>query len=327
MSAIAMIDLLIVILNYRSPELVVRCLDSMKSEAATLGATVVVVDNASADDSARRIQEWIDDNGAELDCRLVVSDRNGGFAYGNNLAIRQFPARKVLLVNSDTLFRSDAISKLASRLEVCDRIGLVGPRLECEDGSPQISTFRNIRPLSEFYKASNSRIAKLLFPQSVIPMSCQNGSCDPGWISFACVLIRRQVIEQIGYLDEDFFMYYEDADYCLRAASKGWKIVHEPASRVVHLHGKSGKVVKNIRLGKRLPKFYYASRTLYYRKHYGVHGLIMANIFWYMGRMVSLAKEILLFKQQYISEKAWRDIWTGFGKVCAAGRGSYHGHR
>lgn len=133
---------------------------------------------------------------------------------------------------------------------------------------------------------------------------------QPAWTSFACVLIRREVFNKIGMMDEGYFMYFDDMDYCRRAWQSDIVTLHWPAARVVHLRGGSSPVKQLAAERKRPPKYWYASRNRYYAKFYGRLGLWFANLCWYAGRLISLAREILRLKQPHTYNGQWRDIWT-----------------
>lgn len=302
--------LVISIINYRTPDLTLNCLRSLSSEIEIDRDFVVVVDNASGDDSIDRIEAAIADNQWQQWVRVFPSPVNGGFSAGHNLVFQQFPADAYLLLGSDTIVRSGAISTLTNALQSDPKIGLIGPRLEALDGTPQISCFRNRSPIGEFLDAAATGILtrflkayNILIPVSDVPI-------DAEWISFACVLLRSEVIQQIGKMDEGYFLYFEDIDYCRRTNAAGWQIRYIPAAKVVHFKGGSGAVQANMRNRQRLPTYYYASRSRYFAKFYGRMGLWGANCCWLVGRTISWMREILGNKMPHTCEgKAW-DIWT-----------------
>ncbi len=307
------IDLAIIVLNYCTPELVIDCLATVLPEIEGLSAKVVVVDNASPDDSAERISAWIAENDEKEQCIFMVSAVNGGFSAGNNLGIRAQAARYYLLLNSDTLVRPGAVKTLLKVAKSDANVDLLSPRLEWPDGEPQISCFRFISPVHELLRVSSLGLLARWFPSHVVGMPVSEQAISPQWTSFACVLIRRKVFETTGLLDEGYFMYFDDTDFCQRAVRDGWKICHEPASRVVHLRGGSSTVKRQSQRRKRVPAYFYHSRSRYFRTHYhGRTGLLVANLLWYAGWVIGRLKQLAGKEPPPICEKEWVDIWKGF---------------
>ncbi|MBL4744189.1 MAG: glycosyltransferase, partial [Cycloclasticus sp.] len=155
--------LAVVIINYKTPQLVVDCLVSLLPELSALDAKVVVVDNYSNDDSCGRISNWISQNDNLKQIELIASDENTGFSGGNNLGIRHVEADYYLLLNSDTLVRKGAISLLLEAAQKGKMIGLVSPRLEWPDATPQESCFRFHSPISELISSANTGLITRLF--------------------------------------------------------------------------------------------------------------------------------------------------------------------
>ena len=135
------------------------------------------------------------------------------------------------------------------------------------------------------------------------------------WTSFCCALIRREVLEEKGILDEGYFLYFDDVDYCRAAREAGWKIAHQPRAEVMHLEGQSNPVVENTTKGERRPKYWYRSRAHYFSKFYGKAGLLRANLLWSTGRLISLARETFGRKKPHVCELEWLDVWTDFFKA------------
>ena len=304
--------LAIVIVNYRTPKLVIDCLASLQTEVEVGQHCVIVVDNASGDNSVEQIHQAITANNWSEWVNVVPSPVNGGFSAGNNLGIEAVRADAYLLLNSDTIVREGAIASLLKAMETHPQAGLISPRLEWPDTTPQISCFRYRSPVSELIgSAATAPITQLLNSYDV-PIPVSEEPIEPEWTSFACVLIRREVIEQIGLMDEGYFMYFDDIDYCRMARNAGWKILHWPLARVVHLRGGSSPVKAAMAARKRPKAYLYASRTRYFRKFYGSTGLLKANLFWLAGRAISRTRELLGERPTHISEYASRDIWMNW---------------
>lgn len=305
-------QLAVIILNYKTPKLVIDCLHSLEMQIDGDNQTVVIVDNNSEDSSVEQIEEAIATHHWQSWARVVASPVNGGFSAGNNVGIRAVEANAYLLLNSDTIVRPGAISALLSALEMYPDAGLISPRLEWPDETPQISCFRYHNPISEFIDAAaTGPITSLLQPFNV-PIPVADQPFEPQWTSFACVLIRREVINQIGLMDEGYFMYYDDIDYCRRAHDEGWKIIHFPIARVVHLRGGSSPVKEAVANRKRPRSYLYASRSRYFAKFYGLFGLWVANTMWLLGRSIAGLRELVGHKRPHTCERAEQDIWMNW---------------
>lgn len=248
---------------------------------------VVVADNASGDDSVSTLRAAI--RGAGWDWAEVVPlDRNGGFAFGNNAAVRRLlsdrdPPDYFWLLNPDTLVRPGAarplIDFLSSRLDV----GIVGGGLEYPDGKPQTAAFRFPSLPGEFEITLRFGIVSRLLERFRIPTPPAVHAHPTDWVNGASMMVRRGVFEGVGLMDESFFLYFEETDFCRRARSVGWKIWHEPASRVVHLEGQTTGVTGANRSSRRRPQYWFDSRTRYFRKHLGRTGALAADLIYLAG--------------------------------------------
>lgn len=306
-------DLAIVIINYRTPDITVDCLQSLAGEVAAIGdAGVIVVDNASGDGSADQIAAAIAERGWGDWVRLIRSGKNLGFSGGNNLGIESAEAESYLLLNSDTIVRPGAVVELHRVLGERPEVGMVSPRLEWPDGTPQENCFRFLKPASELIRAASTGPVDKLLKASVPAIPVSDDPQEPPWTSFAGILIRRRVFEQIGLLDEGYFMYFDDVDFCRRARRAGVQILHWPRARIVHLRGKSGPVKAATASRQRRPAYFYESRSRYYAKFYGRPGLWLANACWIAGRALSLARELVGHKSPHTCRREGLDIWTNW---------------
>lgn len=300
----------VVILNYRTPEL---ALEAARSVTPQLGAddAVVIVDNQSGDGSLERIAQGLDARGLSA-VRLVQSPENGGFSAGNNLGIRAVLGRAYLLLNSDATLRPHALERLWRVLEDDPDAGLVSPQLLSPGGAVQPNRFRRHTPVSELLLAARtSPVQRLLDRWTVAVPPEEPPSVDFDWTSFAAVLIRREVIEQVGLLDEGFFMYFEDVDFCLRARAAGWRIRHEPQAAAVHLHAASSQLEAVTAARRRRPSYYYAARRRYFSKTLGPGGHLLANTLWTIGHGIARARELVGNKAPHAVERELIDTWLG----------------
>ena len=237
---------------------------------------------------------------------------NAGFSAGNNLGIRAIDAEAYLLLNSDTLVRPGAISRLQGHLRRHPDAAIAAPRLEGPDGEPQVSSFRQATPLTEFLRAARTGPLDRLFSRHVTAKPIPGRPEDTDWVSFAAVMIRSNAVERVGLLDEGYFMYFEDADFCWRARRAGWRVRYCPDACVVHLQGGSSSFNALGAAGMRLPAYHYASRARYYAKLYGHAGLWLANALWAAGRCVSLAREAFERRPTHVCERQGWDNWTNW---------------
>ncbi|MEG3839976.1 glycosyltransferase family 2 protein [Microcoleus sp. herbarium14] len=281
--------LLVVIVNYRTPSLTIDCLRSLVSEVQSLpGTRVAVADNASGDSSAAEIGSAIVSEGWSEWASFVPLDRNGGFAFGNNALIRPAlqstnPPPYFLLLNPDTVVRPGALKALVDFMDSHPEAGIAGSRLEDPDGTPQQSAFRFHTLASEFdFGWRLGIVSKLLARWAVAPPVPQE-TCQTDWVAGASAIVRRSVFEAVGLLDEAYFMYYEEMDYCLQANRAGWSCWYVPESRVVHLVGQSSGVNNFKPRTKRLPQYWYDSRRRYFVKNYGWLYTALADLFWASG--------------------------------------------
>lgn len=286
----------VAIVNYRTAPMVVDCLASLASQIASLrGGRVIVVDNASGDDSVVRISAAIEANRWSDWAEVIALPRNGGFAYGNNRAIER--AREVdpgldaiVFLNPDTVARPGALRALLSHLDSYPRAGIVGATIEDEQGVRQRSAHPFPSPRSEFVVGSQLGIAgRLLGLRSMAePAQDRSHVCD--WVSGACFAVRRQVFEAIGLLDEGYFLYFEEVDFCRRAQRAGWCCWYVADARVVHHEGSSTGIREAAR---RRPAYWFASRRRYFTKAYGTIGLVAADLLWALGRASYLVRRAI----------------------------------
>ncbi len=200
--------------------------------------------------------------------------RNGGFAYGNNAAIAPALAAAdkpdyVLLLNPDTVVRPGAVTALLDFLDADPKVGIAGSRLEDPDGTPQRSAFRFHSVRGEIERGVRMGWStKLLAGQMIAPPQADvTGPCD--WVAGASMLVRRAVFESAGLMDERYFMYFEEVDFCLAAARAGWPCWYVPASRVVHLVGAVSQMSDTRKHRKRRPAYWFESRRRYFLKNHG----------------------------------------------------------
>lgn len=260
-----MLDLSVLILSWNTAALLADCVGTVNDGARGLAYEVIVIDNASTDGSAEMIA-------AEYpDVKLIRNRENVGYTRGNNQGLAVSSGRYVLLLNSDTLVKPQALTQLVEFMERNSTVGAVSPRLLLPNGEPQAFAFGGDPSIGYLIKRG---VYRLLLQRPLHDWhTTQIQTVD--WVSGACLLVRREVIDQVGGLDEHIFMYFEDADWCRRIRLAGWQVMFNPHIAIVHLGGQSLKQNPAARRG------YYHSLAYYYRKHFDpVSRLILQLALW-----------------------------------------------
>jgi GT2 family glycosyltransferase len=293
-------NLLIVIVNYRSAGVAIDCLKSLEPEVASFpGTRVVVTDGASGDDSVPRLAEAIRSHGWQDWVELQPLEHNGGFAYGNNAAIRPAlasadPPRLVLLLNPDTIVYPGLLQALVGFMDANPEVGIAGSRVENLDGSVRNSAFRFQSILSELNNGIRIGVVSRLLSRRISAMPMPKTASQVDWVSGACMMVRREVFEEVGLLDEGYFMYYEETDFCLRAYRAGWPCWYVPGGRIVHLVGVSSGVTGQKAALRRRPRYWFESRRRYFETHHGRARAVLADLAWASGFAVNRVKQTLL---------------------------------
>jgi GT2 family glycosyltransferase len=280
-------NLLIVIVNYKTADLTIDCLRSLVPEiGADPGVRVVITDNQSGDDSVARLNNFIAQQNLAATFEVLPLDRNGGFAFGNNGALKphlgHHPAY-VLLLNPDTVVHRSAIHALVDFMNTHDAVGIAGSRLEDPDGTPQRSAFRFPTISSEFERGIRLGIVSKMLASRVVapPVSEENSPSD--WVAGASMIIRPAVFDRVGLMDEKYFMYFEEVDFCLQAKRAGWPCWYVPGSRVIHLVGAASELSDARKHRKRRPKYWFDSRRRYFVKNHGLIYAALADLAFVVG--------------------------------------------
>ncbi len=263
----------IVIINYRTGQLTIDCLQSLVPEMARLpDAHVTIVDNASGDDSLGQIEEAIAANGWGQWVSPLPLDRNTGFAGGNNAGIRRAfadPAFEyIILLNPDTIVHPGGMCELIAFMDAQPTIGMAGSRLENPDGTPQRSAFRFPSVFSELDGGLRLGVMSRILSRWVVAPPVPAAACQVDWVAAASMIIRRNVFESVGLMDEEYFMYFEEVDFCRHALQAGHTCWYVPASRIIHLVGQASGVTDPKQSHKRRPRYWFDSRRRFFLKNF-----------------------------------------------------------
>lgn len=285
-------ELVIVVVNYRTADLTIACLASLFEDPSLPADThLMIVDGASGDGSVEAIAAAIESRDLGDRVSLLPLEVNGGFAYGNNRGIEAVRARfgetdHCLLLNPDTVVRPSAVSRLLQFMKSHPKVGIAGAQLEDPDGTPQACAFRFPSIASEFEaEIKTGPVSRLLSRWRVVPTDLPEVPSRVDWVSGACMLVRREVFNAVGLMDEEYFLYYEELDFTLRAARAGWECWHVPESHVVHFVGQATGVSKREGKKARRPRYWFESRRRYFVTHHGRLYTMLADLAWMTGNV------------------------------------------
>lgn len=243
-------ELSVILVSHNDRRHLEPCLDSLALACRKMEAEVVVVDNCSSDGSPKIVKEkfpWV---------RLLENARNVGFAKACNAGVASTRGAFVLFLNTDTTVNRGALDMLLTEMRTNPEAGGVGPALERQEGGFQVSFGKSV----DFFSAFIQKL--LLNPYFTRKLKKDKKRREVGWLSAACLLTRRKVLEETGPFDERFFLYFEDIDLCYRIREKGWKLFFLPVARMTHSGGGSTSSVKA------LSRYHYRkSQVLFYKKH------------------------------------------------------------
>jgi GT2 family glycosyltransferase len=279
--------ILAVIVNYRSAALTLRSVRELAAARVNRPDIAVhVVENDSGD--AAELQAGLSDAIREGWLTLTLAPKNGGFAYGNNLAIRAAlassdPPDFVFLMNPDAMVRPLALERLLAFMEKEPAVGIAGARLENADGTDWNWAFRFPNVLGELDRGLHLGIVSKLLAKYVVPMRMGDSPTKVDWLPGAAMLIRREVFEKVGLMDENYFLYYGETDFCLAAARAGFECWYYPDARVLHLAGQSTGVNNPDTDRKRLPDYWFESRRRFFVKNFGLPYAVTADAAFILG--------------------------------------------
>ena len=310
-----MIDLSILIVNWNTKEYLLPCLRAIFEKRNGMNWEVIVVDNDSQDGSGSEVKK------AFPSIHLIENEKNLGFAKAANQGLQKASGRYVLLLNPDTQVKNGAIERLVSFMDAHSDVGVAGAQLLNADGSKQ-NSIANFPSLGT--ELLNKSLLRWLFPKKFpgkekdYPEPIEVDS-----VIGACMMVKRDALDQVGLLDEDYFLFLEETDWCYRMKKSGWKIYHVPQAEIYHFQGKSAETVK-----KRARVEFYRSRYHFFKKNRGDPQWF----FLFMGLMTKLGVELILTTAAcfftIFSIKKWRQKLSTFAylmwwhlRLCPEGMG------
>lgn len=281
--------LLAIILNYKTPAMTLDSLHALMRELTHYpDARVTIVDNDSRDGSLDVLRRAVADSEWADRVDVAPSEYNGGFAYGNNfaaapaLALEEKPDY-IYLLNSDAFPDENCVTALVDFLDAHPEAGIAGSYVHGPEPVPHETAFRFPSIFSEFESTISIGLVSKLFRKWIVALPRPTATRQVDWLAGASMLIRREVMEEIGLMDETFFLYFEETDYCLRARRANWPTFYVVESSVTHI----GSVSTGMKdRSKSTPTYWYASRRHYFLKNHGFLYLWAANLAYIAGAAV-----------------------------------------
>lgn len=261
-------DLSIIIVNYCTYDLTKRVIESVINKDHPFSYEIYLVDNASNDGSIAKLQKYFAKDAADGLIKFIANTENKGFANANNKALKLVSSKYALLINSDTIVVNDCLEKCINLMKTHENLGALGCKLVLPDGSLDKACRRSFPTFS--VSAYRTIGLSNIFPKSKrfarynLTYLDENETYEVDCLAGAFMMVRSDVIRQVGLLDEDFFMYGEDIDWCYRIKAEGWKIVYYGDAEIIHNKGGSDNSKEN----PRLIYEFYKSMYLFYNKHY-----------------------------------------------------------
>jgi hypothetical protein len=300
------VTLSVVVVGYNGRELLGRCLDSVLADQGNLGVELIVVDNASHDGTPTMVAERYPD------VRLIANDENVGYGRALNQGIATARGRYFLVMNQDIAVKPGALRTLVDLAESQPAAGAVGARLEYEDGRFQPSAFR----FPDWKQAFFGFFDGFVPLDSEINGRYPSAQLDQPFVAEhllgACLLLRREAIDQVGAFDPAFFMYFEETDLCARLTKAGWRNYYAPAAQVMHVSAASTSVAS-----EKMSVEFHRSQAIYYRRHRGVGGYAVLKLIVWAGIGYRLARSLRAYLRGRIGAALlcerlvgyWRILW------------------
>jgi GT2 family glycosyltransferase len=303
-----MLDLSIIIVNWNAQDLLTKCLRCVESTVKKTTYEIIVIDNASTDGS----QEMIRRDFPKV--KLIANTENAGFATANNQGMKISQGRCILLLNSDAFVKDETIDQMIAFMDEHPEAGMSSCQLLYEDGRLQPSCYSFPSLSTEFYTAL--QLDKLFaknreFGKYLMTYWDFSDVREVDAIMGAFMLVRKTAIDQVGMMDENFFMYSEETDWCFRFKKHGWKTLYTPHVQTVHLWGGSSKRMK-VEMFLQL----YRSKVQFFRKHYGALSAFFLKLILGFGCLLRIGPGLLYYRRS--PDPAKRDKHQAFQKLLRA---------
>lgn len=302
----------VVVVNYNAAELARAAVDSVLARTHNGHQVhVYLVDNASTDDStilldAARTPEW------QRHVTFLAETTNHGFGRGNNLAFEAMAASApdmVFLLNPDASLQNEALAILAEFLRDTPDVAVAGAQIVQPGSGPVAAAFRFPTAMNEFAGATGFGPIMRAFARWRLPLPADLPAGPVDWIAGAAVMLRYDVVRDMGGFDSRFFLYYEEVELMRRIKNAGWQIWYQPAALVSHVEGASTNVKSNVTTRKRKPAYWYDSWQYYFRKTHGRSGALLAAFAWLSGATINHVISVLRGRPPSRPLNFFSDFW------------------
>lgn len=307
---------LTIILNYKTAEMTLRSVESARRAMQDIAGEILVVDNDSQDGSFETIAAKIAENGWDKGgetghTRVIQSGHNGGFGAGNNVGIRAGLSDGTkpdfyYVLNSDAFPTPGAIAALLAHLQANPKTGFAGSYIYGEDGTRHTTTFRFPSAASEFESAIRFGPVTRLLRSRRVPLEGVTTDRAVDWIAGASLMMRADVLDDIGLFDETFFLYFEETDLCRRARQAGYGIDYVHASEVMHI----GSVSTGMGNWARVPGYWFDSRWHYFAKNHGAFYASLATMVHLLGGALHWVRCLITRKKRGVQPRFLTTLLT-----------------
>lgn len=315
-----MASVLTIVLNYRTPEMTLQSIEAALRGMDGIEGEVLVVDNDSGDGSFEALQAGVAAKGWPV--RVLQSGRNGGFGAGNNFGMRAglsdgSAPDYFYILNSDAFVDAGAIRALVRHLETTPKAGFAGSFIHGPDQQPHVTAFRFPGIASELEGSARFGPITRMLSKAVVHLPVPDATRRVDWLAGASLMMRREVLEEIGLFDEAFFLYYEETDLCRRAKLAGWETHYVRDSHVTHI----GSVSTGMKHWARVPDYWFASRWHYFTKTHGRAYAIGATLAHLVGGVIHRLRVLVQRKERGDPPGFLRQLLTHDLRAALGGRG------
>jgi GT2 family glycosyltransferase len=306
-------DLSVIIVNYNTEGLLRECIGRLRAACQGLAVNIVIVDNASRDNSVALIRSEF------TDCELIVNTVNVGFGRANNQGLPLARGRYLLLINTDAFVAPDSIRRTMAYMDEHPRCGILGVKLVGRDGRLQPSARYFPTPWNQFL-VRTGLAGVFRGTRLVDDMDWGHDEVrDCDWVPGCYYLVRREVTEEVGLFDPRFFLYYEEVDHCFAAKKAGWEVTFYPFTTVVHIGGESAKSEGEItQSGRQLDALQMESALLYFRKNHAPGGAWLHLLLSTVADAILVARRLLTVRRPFGFAPRWRHaalMWSLFART------------